>query len=147
MSGVGTCYDNAAKESWFPTFRAEAGGDDESENHAQLTTLDDIQCFHPNHGRHKRLGFKAPRAFERNATACPERAGQGPETDDRCDATCSSATHNRWTASRPPPPPILVLAQIISTSTVRGANIAATVPSSTRSDPAGEGRPPTSAWT
>lgn len=67
MSSTGNCYDNAAMESWFGTFKAEASEHFESDNHARTEIFDYIECFYNSHRRHSTLDFLSPRDFERMA--------------------------------------------------------------------------------
>lgn len=65
MSGRGNCYDNAAMESWFSTFKSELGEWFESYAAAKEKTFDYIEVFYNVQRRHSTLGYVSPAAFER----------------------------------------------------------------------------------
>jgi transposase InsO family protein len=46
MSGRGNCYDNAAMESWFSTFKSELGERFESSADAKEQAFDYIEIFY-----------------------------------------------------------------------------------------------------
>jgi putative transposase len=65
MSRRGNCYDNAAMESWFSTFKSELGERFESHADAKEKAFDYIEVFYNQRRLHSSLGYKAPAAFER----------------------------------------------------------------------------------
>lgn len=65
MSRRGDCYDNAAMESWFSTFKFELGERFESYAQAKEQTFDYIEVFYNQQRRHSSLGYLSPGAFER----------------------------------------------------------------------------------
>ena len=67
MSRRGNCYDNAAMESWFPTFKSECGEKFESAADAKAKAFDYIEVFYNQHRMHSAIGYAAPAEFERAA--------------------------------------------------------------------------------
>ena len=76
MSRRGNCYDNAAMESWFSTFKAELGETFDirrGKEHA----FDYIEVFYNQRRRHSSNGYMAPAEAERRYRehlALPEAA-------------------------------------------------------------------------
>jgi hypothetical protein len=65
MSRRGNCYDNAAMESWFSTFKSELGEQFESYAQAKERSFDYIEVFYNQRRIHSSLGYLAPAEFER----------------------------------------------------------------------------------
>jgi putative transposase len=65
MSRTGNCYDNAAMESWFSTFKAELGETFESIRHGKDLAFDYIEVFYNQRRRHSSIGYVAPAEYER----------------------------------------------------------------------------------
>jgi putative transposase len=65
MSRRGNCYDNAAMESWFSTFKSELGESFESYADAKERSFDYIEVFYNQQRRHSTLGYLTPAEFER----------------------------------------------------------------------------------
>ena len=68
MSRAGNCYDNAAMESFWSTFKSDTGLDETipaSRRHAELATFDYIETFYNPTRRHSSLGNLSPVAFEK----------------------------------------------------------------------------------
>ena len=68
MSRRGDCYDNAAMESWFSTFKSELGERFDSYAEAKEKAFDYIEVFYNQQRRHSSLGYISPADFERRAT-------------------------------------------------------------------------------
>jgi putative transposase len=71
MSRRGNCYDNAAMESFWSTFKTETGLDVSvpiSRRAAELIVFDHIETFYNPTRRHSSLGYLSPVAFEKQAT-------------------------------------------------------------------------------
>jgi transposase InsO family protein len=64
MSRRGDCYDNAAMESWFSTFKFELGERFESYAEAKAQAFDYIEVFYNQQRRHSSLDYLSPAAFE-----------------------------------------------------------------------------------
>ena len=67
MSRAGNCYDNAAMESFWSTFKIDTGLDESipaSRRHAELAVFDSIETFYNPTRRHSSLGYRSPVAFE-----------------------------------------------------------------------------------
>ena len=66
MSRAGTCYDNAAMESFWSSFKAEAlsGPLLANETAARLMAFDYIETFYNPKRRHSALGYRSPVDFE-----------------------------------------------------------------------------------
>jgi transposase InsO family protein len=67
MSRRGNCYDNAAMESWFSTFKSELGERFESAGDAKARAFDYIEVFYNQQRMHSAIGYAAPAEFERAA--------------------------------------------------------------------------------
>jgi putative transposase len=65
MSRTGNCYDNAAMESWFSTFKFELGETFESIRQAKDQAFDYIEVFYNQRRRHSSIGYVAPAERER----------------------------------------------------------------------------------
>jgi transposase InsO family protein len=65
MSRTGNCYDNAAMESWFSTFKTELGETFESIRRAKDLAFEYIEVFYNQRRRHSSIGLVAPAEFER----------------------------------------------------------------------------------
>jgi putative transposase len=65
MSRTGNCYDNAAMESWFSTFKAELGETFESIRRGKELAFDYIEVFYNQRRRHSSIGYMAPAEYER----------------------------------------------------------------------------------
>jgi putative transposase len=65
MSRRGNCYDNAAMESWFSTFKSELGERFESYAEAKEKTFDFIEVFYNQRRIHSSIGYVSPAEFER----------------------------------------------------------------------------------
>jgi putative transposase len=68
MSRRGNCYDNAAMESFWSTFKTETGLDATtpiSRRAAELIVFDYIETFYNPKRRHSSLGYISPVAFEK----------------------------------------------------------------------------------
>ena len=65
MSRRGNCYDNAAMESWFSTFKFELGERFESYAHAKEQSFDYIEVFYNQQRIHSSIGYLSPAEFER----------------------------------------------------------------------------------
>jgi transposase InsO family protein len=74
MSRRGNCYDNAAMESWFSTFKSELGESFESYASAKEQAFDYIEVFYNQQRRHSTIGYLAPADFERRRLAAVEPA-------------------------------------------------------------------------
>jgi transposase InsO family protein len=71
MSRKGNCYDNAAMESFWSTFKTETGLDVTvpiSRRAAKLIAFDYIETFYNPTRRHSSLGYLSPVAFEKQPT-------------------------------------------------------------------------------
>jgi transposase InsO family protein len=89
MSRRGDCYDNAAMESWFGTFKTEVGEIFESTADAKRQTFSYIEPFYNQRRRHSTLGYLSPAAFERRW--------------HQQQRTSSTETHSRSPACQSPP--------------------------------------------
>jgi transposase InsO family protein len=67
MSRRGNCYDNAAVESFFGTFKTELGEDFESAAHVKTQAFDYIEIFYNQQRMHSALGHESPADYERAA--------------------------------------------------------------------------------
>ena len=65
MSRRGNCYDNAAMESWFSTFKFELGERFESYAQAKEQSFDYIEVFYNQQRIHSSIGYLSPAEFER----------------------------------------------------------------------------------
>ena len=65
MSRRGNCYDNAAMESWFSTFKAELGETFESIRRGKDLAFNYIEVFYNQRRRHSSIGYIAPAERER----------------------------------------------------------------------------------
>lgn len=65
MSRRGNCYDNAAMESWFSTFKSELGEHFESFADAKEKSFDYIEAFYNQQRIHSSIGYVSPAARER----------------------------------------------------------------------------------
>ncbi len=67
MSGKGSCFDNAAMESFFSSYKRECIHNQiyESLEVAQKETFKYIECYYNNKRRHSTLGYLSPMAFEK----------------------------------------------------------------------------------
>ena len=65
MSRRGNCYDNAAMESWFSTFKSELGERFETHAQAKEQAFDYIEVFYNQKRRHSTLEYLSPAEFER----------------------------------------------------------------------------------
>lgn len=65
MSRTGNCYDNAAMESWFSTFKAELGETFESIRRGKDLAFNYIEVFYNHRRRHSSIGYIAPAERER----------------------------------------------------------------------------------
>jgi putative transposase len=66
MSRRGNCYDNAAMESWFSTFKSELGEHFESFADAKEKSFDYIEIFYNQQRIHSSIGYVSPAARERS---------------------------------------------------------------------------------
>jgi transposase InsO family protein len=67
MSRAGNCYDNAAMESFWSTFKSDTGLDllePASRHDAELAVFDYIETFYNPTRRHSSLGYLSPVTFE-----------------------------------------------------------------------------------
>ena len=64
MSRKGNCYDNAAMESWFSTFKAELAEDFPSYSEAKAQIFDYIEAFYNTTRMHSALDYVSPAEFE-----------------------------------------------------------------------------------
>lgn len=67
MSRAGNCYDNAAMESFWSTFKTDTGLDQTvpaTRRDAELAVFDYIETFYNPRRRHSSLGYLSPVAFE-----------------------------------------------------------------------------------
>jgi transposase InsO family protein len=67
MSRRGNCYDNAAMESWFSTYKSELGERFATDAETQDKTFDYIECFYNTTRRHSALDYMSPARYERDA--------------------------------------------------------------------------------
>ena len=67
MSRKGNCYDNAAMESFFSTFKTELGERFHSHAHAKAESFDYIEVFYNQQRRHSALAYLSPGDYERSA--------------------------------------------------------------------------------
>jgi transposase InsO family protein len=65
MSRRGNCYDNAAMESWFSTFKSELGEHFESYGDAKEKAFDYIEVFYNQQRIHSSVGYLPPAEVER----------------------------------------------------------------------------------
>lgn len=67
MSGKGSCFDNAAMESFFSSYKRECVHNQiyESLEVAQKEAFKYIECYYNNKRRHSTLGYLSPMAFEK----------------------------------------------------------------------------------
>jgi putative transposase len=75
MSRTGNCYDNAAMESWFSTFKAELGETFESIRRGKDLAFDYIEVFYNQQRRHSSIGYASPAEFERRFHEAQNVAG------------------------------------------------------------------------
>jgi transposase InsO family protein len=71
MSRSGNCYDNAAMESFWSTFKTDTGLDEtvlSTRREAELAVFDYIETFYNPRRRHSSLGYLSPVAFENQQT-------------------------------------------------------------------------------
>jgi len=71
MSRAGNCYDNAAMESFWSTFKTETGIEETmptTRRQAELAAFDYIETFYNPTRRHSSLGYLSPVAFENQQT-------------------------------------------------------------------------------
>ena len=68
MSRRGNCFDNAAMESWFSTFKAELGEHFDSDEHAKNEAFDYIEVFYNQQRIHSSLDYVSPAEFEKTAS-------------------------------------------------------------------------------
>ena len=67
MSRSGNCYDNAAMESFWSSFKSDTGLDETvlaTRREAELAVFDYIETFYNTRRRHSSLGQVSPVAFE-----------------------------------------------------------------------------------
>jgi len=66
MSGKGSCYDNAAMESFFNSFKRECVGREifKDVKAAEEEIFNYIECYYNNKRRHSSLGYLSPVKFE-----------------------------------------------------------------------------------
>jgi len=67
MSRTGNCFDNAAMESFWSTYKTESGLEEvlpATRREAELATFDYIETFYNPTRRHSSLGYRSPVAFE-----------------------------------------------------------------------------------
>jgi putative transposase len=67
MSRSGNCYDNAAMESFWSSFKSDTGLDETvllTRREAELAVFDYIETFYNPRRRHSSLGYLSPVAFE-----------------------------------------------------------------------------------
>ena len=67
MSRAGNCYDNAAMESFWSSYKTESGLEEAppaTRRQAVLATFDYIETFYNPTRRHSSLGYLSPVAFE-----------------------------------------------------------------------------------
>jgi transposase InsO family protein len=65
MSRRGECYDNAAMESWFSTFKFELGEKFDSYAEVKEKSFDYIEVFYNQRRLHSSIGYVSPAEFER----------------------------------------------------------------------------------
>ena len=67
MSGKGSCFDNAAMESFFSSYKRECVHNQayESLEVAQKETFNYIECYYNNKRKHSTLGYLSPNEFEK----------------------------------------------------------------------------------
>lgn len=71
MSRAGNCYDNAAMESFWSSFKSDTGLDETvlaTRREAELAVFDYIETFYNPRRRHSSLGYLSPVAFENQQT-------------------------------------------------------------------------------
>ncbi len=71
MSRSGNCYDNAAMESFWSTFKTDTGLDEailSTRREAELAVFDYIETFYNPRRRHSSLGYLSPVDFENQQT-------------------------------------------------------------------------------
>jgi len=71
MSRSGNCYDNAAMESFWSSFKSDTGLDETvllTRREAELAVFDYIETFYNPRRRHSSLGYLSPVAFENQQT-------------------------------------------------------------------------------
>ena len=71
MSRAGNCYDNAAMESFWSTFKTETGIEEHppaTRAAGSLAVFDYIETFYNPTRRHSSLGYLSPVAFENQTT-------------------------------------------------------------------------------
>lgn len=66
MSGKGSCYDNAAMESFFNSFKRECVGGEifQDAEAAEKEIFNYIECYYNNKRKHSSLGYLSPVKFE-----------------------------------------------------------------------------------
>jgi putative transposase len=65
MSGVGNCYDNAMKESFFATLKTECATDlFDTRAQARTVIFEYIEVFYNRQRLHSALGYRSPEQFE-----------------------------------------------------------------------------------
>ena len=67
MSRAGNCYDNAAMESFWSSFKSDTGLDESipaGRRHAELAVFDYIETFYNPTRRHSSIGYVSPVVFE-----------------------------------------------------------------------------------
>jgi putative transposase len=72
MSGVGKCYDNAMKESFFATLKTECVTDlFDTRSQARSTIFEYIEVFYNRQRLHSALGYRSPEQFEQRFYPIP----------------------------------------------------------------------------
>jgi transposase InsO family protein len=74
MSRKGNCYDNAAMESWFSTFKTELGERFESHVHAKTDIFEFIEVFYNHQKRHSALAYLSQADYEFSARVIAQAA-------------------------------------------------------------------------
>ena len=66
MSGKGSCYDNAAMESFFNSLKRECVGTEifKDAETAEKEIFNYIECYYNNKRKHSTLGYLSPVKFE-----------------------------------------------------------------------------------
>ena len=67
FSGVGKCFDNAPKESWFGTLKVEkewTRGSSQSKATTKAALIEYVEAFYNRRRTHSSLGYLSPMQFE-----------------------------------------------------------------------------------
>jgi putative transposase len=98
MSRTCNCYDNAAMESWFSTFKAELGETFESIRRGKDLAFDYIEVFYNQQRRHSSIAYVAPAEFERRYHDAHRSKQGGFVSQNSTSGALYNNTHGRGTS-------------------------------------------------